>query len=651
MAILNDLRHGWRRYLSGRLWALVVLLALLTVLALIQYRWIGQVAEAERQRAKAGLATSLSALEIDFDIEITRVFAVFEVPATSLAEYSERYEQWLRSAPYPQLVRGVYVVEEGSLNELWKATVVGGPKIDPGEWRQALAKLTLPAAATPPTGPVRVGSPDSFQVFSRAGVVSSGRVMKSELMVGGNPALIFPVPPAFPPLDAPRRAYGNTLLVQRSTLTFQTALIPFRRLGVVVLNAGYIRATLLPQIVKVHFPRTPSEYDILVVDEAPEAPSPVVFQSDSAPRAEEFVHADASSTLFHLRMDCFLPYPSTREVKVLTNAAGMGASVVTSAGDISQLLTRTPSACNTPFTGLDESETLWKVLVRSRAGSLDQAMAAFRQKNLLLSGGVLFVLVLGILVLIALAERARALAQMHTEFVLGVSHELRTPLTVIRLAADNLRKGMVENFDDARKYGEIVDAHSLELSNMIEETLAFARIQSTTPVLSTAPVSPEQIVRTSLANCERLLQQAGLQLELDLAPDLPPVDVEARLMNRCLDNLIRNAAKYAAAGRWIGVRARKESDEKGEWVRISVMDRGPGISMMDSPRIFDAFYRGMQAEASQVPGVGLGLTLVKRIVENHRGKVEVDGLQGRGVSFSVVLPTHSGSGNMHRHHL
>src|SRR4030095_6550049 len=172
----------------------------------------------------------------------------------------------------------------------------------PGGEGNPFTNVTVRPAATSPTGPVRVGSPDSFQVFSRAGVVSSGRVMKSELMVGGNPALVFPVPPAFPPLDAPRRAYGKTLFAQRSTLTFQTALTPFRRLGVVVLNAEYIRATLLPQIVKVHFPRTASEYDILVVDEAPEAPSPVVFQSDAAPRAEEFAHADASSKLFHLRM-------------------------------------------------------------------------------------------------------------------------------------------------------------------------------------------------------------------------------------------------------------------------------------------------------------------------------------------------------------
>jgi two-component system phosphate regulon sensor histidine kinase PhoR len=175
---------------------------------------------------------------------------------------------------------------------------------------------------------------------------------------------------------------------------------------------------------------------------------------------------------------------------------------------------------------------------------------------------------------------------------------------------------------------------------MIEETLAFARIQSMALVPRTAPVPPEQIVKASLANCERVLDEAGVELELEFAPALPLVAVDARLMIRCLENLVQNAAKYAAAGRWVAVRTSKVSSGKGDWVRISVEDRGPGISAVDFPRIFEAFYRGSQAEASQVPGVGLGLALVKRTVESHRGKVEVQSFERGGTTFSVFLPAH-----------
>jgi len=101
-------------------------------------------------------------------------------------------------------------------------------------------------------------------------------------------------------------------------------------------------------------------------------------------------------------------------------------------------------------------------------------MATFRRRSLLLSGSVLLVLALGICMLVVLTERARALAEMQTEFVLGVSHELRTPVTVIQVAADNLKKGLVENSEQAYKYGEIIYMYALELLNMIEEALAYA---------------------------------------------------------------------------------------------------------------------------------------------------------------------------------
>jgi signal transduction histidine kinase len=229
---------------------------------------------------------------------------------------------------------------------------------------------------------------------------------------------------------------------------------------------------------------------------------------------------------------------------------------------------------------------------------------------------------------------------MQTEFVLGVSHELRTPLTVIRLAADNLKKGLVDNSKQAHKYGEIIDSHALELSNMVERALAFARTQSRAFTPNTACVSPEQLVRTSLDACQRSLQDAGMQVELDIEPSLPFIAVDVCLMNSCLENLIHNAVKYASVGKSMAVRIRKVNKPEGERVRISVEDRGPGISSIDAPHIFKPFYRGKQGDASQMPGVGLGLTLVKRVIEAHNGTVEVCSSQGGGTSVSLFLPAY-----------
>jgi len=151
-----------------------------------------------------------------------------------------------------------------------------------------------------------------------------------------------------------------------------------------------------------------------------------------------------------------------------------------------------------------------------------------------------------------------------------------------------------------------------------------------------ALIAPEQIVRDALAGNESALRNAGIEAELDVEPYLPAVNADVRLMKRCLDALIQNALKYAAGGGWMAIRAKKISRPEGMRVQLSVEDRGPGISPVDLAHIFEPFYRGKHGETSQVPGIGLGLTLVKRVAEAHGGTVEAVSLCG--ARFSIFLP-------------
>jgi signal transduction histidine kinase len=106
----------------------------------------------------------------------------------------------------------------------------------------------------------------------------------------------------------------------------------------------------------------------------------------------------------------------------------------------------------------------------------------------------------------------------------------------------------------------------------------------------------------------------------------------------CLQNLLHNAVKYAAGGGWVGVRAETVPHAGGVRVRLSVEDHGPGIGPDDLPHIFDPFYRSQAIRNSQIPGVGLGLSLVKRIVEAHRGTIEVQSSPQSGATFYIYLP-------------
>ncbi|HSD27055.1 MAG TPA: ATP-binding protein, partial [Vicinamibacteria bacterium] len=133
-----------------------------------------------------------------------------------------------------------------------------------------------------------------------------------------------------------------------------------------------------------------------------------------------------------------------------------------------------------------------------------------------------------------------------------------------------------------------------------------------------------------------VLDQAGLTVERDVAADLPEVRGDAAALRRALANLLANAAKFAAAGRWVAVRA--SAAPGGRAVELRVEDRGPGIPRDERGRVFEPFYRGPAAERNATPGSGLGLSLVRHVVRAHGGSVHVEGREGGGAAVVVELP-------------
>jgi signal transduction histidine kinase len=513
-----------------------------------------------------------------------------------------------------------------------KPLVPGEPAIPAGQWQRDAEKQTSAVFVATASG---VDLPRSFRVFSEGRTARFIGSAKPALVVDGNPAFVFPIAPTFSTFAIAGRV-GPPVPFQINLLRRGSVRIPQPQLGLVVLDAAYIKTIFLPAVVKLHFPKVPADYDILVVEHMAGQESRSIFRSESAPQQASLAQPDGNISLLRLRLDCFLPPAPTRGQEVVRTASGPGT--VAKVQSVAEIFGRRPFACGSAGLMSEvNSDGQWELQARHRTGSLDQAIERFRYRNIFLGGSVLLVLASGMLALLVSTERARALAQMQTEFVLGVSHEFRTPLTVIRLAADNLTNGMVENSQQAHTYGEIIGTHASELSNMVEETLAFARVQSKDFLPDSTLISPAEVVAASLANCSRALEDARMKVELDIAPNLPLVDVDVRLMSRCLENLILNATKYAASGRWMGVRIRTVNRAEGARVQILVEDRGPGISSLDLPHIFEPFYRGSPDDASKGPGVGLGLTLVKHVAERHHGTVEVESPQGAGASFSLFL--------------
>jgi signal transduction histidine kinase len=281
------------------------------------------------------------------------------------------------------------------------------------------------------------------------------------------------------------------------------------------------------------------------------------------------------------------------------------------------------------------------VLATHRAGSLDAAVGSLRRRNLLISFGILVLLSLSVGLIVVSSRRANRLARQQIEFVAGVSHELRTPLAVIRSAGENLADGVVAERDQVRRYGELIATEGRRLSEMVEQTLEFAGIQSGKRSYKLMPAAPGEVVADAVTASRAVLEENQFELETQIEADLPMIMSDRSALSRAIQNLINNAVKYCSSDRWVRVAAMRDSQNPAAAILIIVEDRGPGIEPRDAARIFEPFYRGREAASAQIPGNGLGLSIVRHIVEAHGGDVRVESVPGRGSRFIIELKTES----------
>jgi signal transduction histidine kinase len=233
-----------------------------------------------------------------------------------------------------------------------------------------------------------------------------------------------------------------------------------------------------------------------------------------------------------------------------------------------------------------------------------------------------------------MADRIERSLRAEKELLANVAHELRTPLSRIGVALDLAGEGDAEAARAA--LGEIaVDVDELEtIVNDVLGTLRFEIGGGDVQLpLRKAISSPAEIA--SAAIDRMTTRHPGRKLTTRVAEGLPPLDVDPMLVRRVLDNLLENAHKYTP-DRDASIELACVRD--GAWIEYAVADRGIGIDDHDLPRVFDAFFRSDRSRSRETGGVGLGLTLVKRIVGAHGGTVQVASKVGAGTTVTVRLP-------------
>jgi len=235
--------------------------------------------------------------------------------------------------------------------------------------------------------------------------------------------------------------------------------------------------------------------------------------------------------------------------------------------------------------------------------------------------------------------RLQDLTEAQTNFVAGVTHELRAPLASVRLLAENLQRGGDASAERRREYYDLIVRECRRLGTLVQNVLDWSRIERGRREYEPRPTDLPALVSETARILEPQFAPRRVRLVLRLpepAPDSASdlVDADPDAVQQCLVNLLDNALKHAPEDSEVVLALERGADA---WA-LSVADSGPGIPESEHRRIFDRFHRLGSELRRETEGIGIGLSIVKHIVEGHRGTVRVESHPGRGARFVVTLP-------------
>jgi len=290
----------------------------------------------------------------------------------------------------------------------------------------------------------------------------------------------------------------------------------------------------------------------------------------------------------------------------------------------------------------------WELLLsENRPGILTTLMKAGSGIYLFAFILIVLLMLLGFAFILYTLNVELRLNKLKSEFISNVSHELKSPLTSIRMMTEMLHHNRVENEERKSEYYSAMLEESEHLSHLIDNILDFSRIDEDRKKYEFNDLDLDKLTCEFLKSISEMTRETGFEINYDCPARVPLIKADSNAILQVLYNLVDNAIKFSGKSRKIDIDLVSNNYE----VQLSVKDYGIGISTKDQEKIFERFFRSRESQRSGIRGSGIGLTIVKKIVEDHGGYLTVESKENEGSTFRVgILMKNTGKDLLNKPH-
>ena len=621
-----------------------VMACALITLAILQYNWLGSVSSEEQNRLSKNMTASTENFVTDLNQKFSQLNNNFEIQLSQNGEQPEQllqdaYTNWIAKSKQPELVKSVYYIKGVSDEEpLVK-------HFDPNTG-------TFSQLNNPPASIINwlQENSDAKEDHDNSLTISRGPDF-------GEPSFLMVPVKYLEMVTINDQNLSKSVRVSLNVEQIDDGIL-------IELNDYVIKETIIPELARTYLTESfEDQYILSIVQTGDEDNLNVYFTTKGLDVTKE---PDFKRTIDKFDAQKFFIFNSGlgKNLNSLSKLDSISDKIKSinifksseSKSSISTSFSNSEFSANSIWTDsvLDHSakvDTLitasyvsspndreWELWLSFKDGSLEAYVAKTKNRNLFISFGILAILGISVIMIVITAQRSHELAQRQMLFVAGVSHELRTPITVIRSAAENLSAGVIHKEERRKEYANLLVKEGRRLSDMVDQIMEFSGIQSGKKIYQFSEFSISEFVEEVNNGCRPHLEEKSIILEYSIQTNSDICYADRDALSLAVSNLIQNAIKFSEPNSTIALNVSDSVRSDKSTLIIQVKDSGDGIPEEEIKQIFEPFFRGKKPSEEQIKGNGIGLSLVKKVIDAHNGEIAVNSSKGIGSTFTLKIP-------------